>query len=1043
MAIDRHKIIATAQKYIQKGNFRKAIKEYYRIIDDQPDDVRILLKIGDLQARDGQRRAAVSTYGEVADYYVANGFFLKAVAVIKQLLKLDANNLEAKLRLADLYFQLGLISDATTQYNEVAATYLQTGETDQYLSTLQRIVDLDPNNVSNRIRVAEQFSKLGDGDSAAVHLGIACSQLYEAGRFEEYAKVAERYLHHRPSDLETVKLLSRTYIDLGNGRLALARIQPLFGSDTFDLESVRLLVDALVSVGEPARAAQAVYDLADMLEDQGRTRDAAQAREMAAAVDPVAAPPIDEEPILQFELVEPGDVPLPSPHQEEIERLLEEVDVYVKYHLHERTLAHLDLIFALDPNAIDAFERRWPVWVMLGEPDKAVADLVRIAALSAHRDPRRAELALDEADRQVAGHPDVANARRELGIGAVDAPAPPPTHVAPPRHTDEVEQVRRAAFDELDALFDGVTGAEAGHTGEDALDEDTTFIRDIETALDGGSDSYAAEGVVSLGTTDFLPADLDVALEEIDEQAAAGDTDGAHARLLELLGEWPEHAELITERMDALPSNRSDSDLGIVNTGMHAVVPEAAPFSFEIADPAPRTTIDTSDDDASFSLDVDFDDDGTPDIDDLFLDDAWDASPRTRPTSDGDVASGVVPLPGEDPNEITDTTSLFATSDHAALDAGAGVAPDGTEGASDDVGSDDSADAQPFASVPPPVASSTLASLDASGPQNVVSGGYEIIDDDVILDAALDAVDAPEPEDAASEPGDAAPAPPVDETYADDIDPTAFDDGPVTDTSLRQRLEASGDPDVITDDVLLDAESDDFLAPPTPGQDTDVSALFSGGAEEAFNGRASLSDFGFERDAADLDEASVEISLDDFDDDFEDTEVDGLDDLETGVGVARYEHDALATSGTHPAVDAPVGKASSAVHVQFGPSLDAMQTEPDGVLADAIRQRASGNGLAAIETFQDELFGDFPISAAFELAIANLELGLYFDALTALEKLLQAPDLEQGDRVLIKYYLGICHEALVQSQEALEHFDVVRRLDPERFPDVIVRIARL
>ncbi len=863
-----------------------------------------------------------------------------------------------------------------------------------------------------------------------MHLGIACSQLYEAGRFEEYAKVAERYLHHRPGDLETVKLLSRTYIDLGNGRLALARIQPLFGSDTFDLESVRLLVDALVSVGEPARAAQAVYDLADMLEDQGRTRDAAQAREMAAAVDPVAAAPVDEEPILQFELVEPGDVPMPSPHQEEIERLLEEVDVYVKYHLHERTLAHLDLIFALDPNCIDAFERRWPVRVMLGETDKAVADLVRIAALTAHHDPRRAELALDEADRQIAGHPDVAAARRELGIGAADAPAPPPpTHVVPPRHTDEVEQVRRAAFDELDALFDGVTGAEAGHTGEDALDEDTTFIRDIETALDGGSDSYAAEGVVSLGTTDFLPADLDIALEEIDEQAAAGDTDGAHARLLELLGEWPEHAELITERMDTLPSNRSDSDLGIVNTGMHATVPEAAPFEFEIADPAPASTINTDDDDvASFSLDVDFDDDGTPDIDDLFLDDAWDASPRTRPTSDGDIASGAIALPDEDPNEITDATSLFATSDHAALD----VASDEPVGDDDDDDGDPDVDEAPAPSL---LSSSALSSLQASGPQNVVSGGYEIIDDDVILDAALDAVDAPEPPVTAS-------APPVDEPDPD-IDPTAFDDGPVTDTSLRQRLEASSDPDVITDEVLLDSESDDFLSSPTPGEHTDVSALFSGGAEEAFNGRASLSDFGFDRDAADLDEASVEMSLDDFDDDFEDTEVDGLDDLDHGVGVARYEHDALDTGENHPAVDAPVGKASSAVRVQFGPSLNAMQSEPEGILADAIRQRASGNGLAAIETFQDELFGDFPISAAFELAIANLELGLYFDALTALEKLKQAPDLEQTDRVLIKYYLGICHEALVQSQEALEHFDVVRRLEPERFPDVAVRIARL
>ena len=43
MAIDRNKIIAEAQKYIQKGQLKKAIREYYRILEEEPDDVRLLL----------------------------------------------------------------------------------------------------------------------------------------------------------------------------------------------------------------------------------------------------------------------------------------------------------------------------------------------------------------------------------------------------------------------------------------------------------------------------------------------------------------------------------------------------------------------------------------------------------------------------------------------------------------------------------------------------------------------------------------------------------------------------------------------------------------------------------------------------------------------------------------------------------------------------------------------------------------------------------------------------------------------------------------
>jgi TolA-binding protein len=49
--IDREKTLQAAQKYIEKKKYDRAIAEYQRIIQEDPNDARTLLKIGDLQAR--------------------------------------------------------------------------------------------------------------------------------------------------------------------------------------------------------------------------------------------------------------------------------------------------------------------------------------------------------------------------------------------------------------------------------------------------------------------------------------------------------------------------------------------------------------------------------------------------------------------------------------------------------------------------------------------------------------------------------------------------------------------------------------------------------------------------------------------------------------------------------------------------------------------------------------------------------------------------------------------------------------------------------
>src|SRR5512141_641055 len=106
MAVDKNKVTAEATKLIQKGQFDKAIRAYEKILADDPRDVRVLLKVGELQQKKGDNRAAAETFGRVADAYGEQGFFLKAVAVYKQIIKLTPDDARVNERLASLYQQL-------------------------------------------------------------------------------------------------------------------------------------------------------------------------------------------------------------------------------------------------------------------------------------------------------------------------------------------------------------------------------------------------------------------------------------------------------------------------------------------------------------------------------------------------------------------------------------------------------------------------------------------------------------------------------------------------------------------------------------------------------------------------------------------------------------------------------------------------------------------------------------------------------------------------------------------------------------------------
>ena len=274
VAFNKEKVMDAARKFVDKGQIDKAVKEYLRIVQEDPKDVRVWLKIGDLYAKKGAKQDAIETYLKVARFYHDQGFFLKAVAVYKQILKLDPRLVDVILKLAELYRQLGLISDAMQHFESVAAHFHREGNTKEALATVKKLVDLDPENIATRIKLAELYSKEGLVDDAAGQFEVACEQLRRQNRQDDFLKVAERLLWHKPDNLPLHRELAGLYLRRSDPRRALQKLQACFKADPRNVETLGLLALAFQALDQKAKTVSVLKELA-RIHNESKQRDQA------------------------------------------------------------------------------------------------------------------------------------------------------------------------------------------------------------------------------------------------------------------------------------------------------------------------------------------------------------------------------------------------------------------------------------------------------------------------------------------------------------------------------------------------------------------------------------------------------------------------------------------------------------------------------------------------------------------------------------------------------------------------------------------------
>jgi tetratricopeptide (TPR) repeat protein len=516
---DKH--LAAAQKYLERGQDHRALEEFARVVQEDPSDTRTWLKMAEIHVRHGALGEARDIYLRTAEIYIGQGFQAKALTVYKSVLKLTPGLPHVRIQLGELYRRMGMISDALAELEAAARELLDAGRSADALPSLRRIVELHPDNVVSRIRLAEAASKCGRTEEAVAELGQAAEQLRQEGRAEEFLRVAERLLFLQPENFALARELAASYIARKNPRLALAKLQRPLRAAPRDPDNVALLAEALATL-DPRKAISVWRELAEIHAAARRegARDAAvraalaldptdgETRELAGRWGISLAPgavrsrarSAGSGAIIDSRLT-PTGAPVSrssasgAPRLDDPARIIAEADVFVKYGLGERAVDHLRRVFAIDPEHRGARERLASVLAQLGRKAEAALELAAVARqLRVLGDEAGARFAAEQA---LSIDPKCAEATRILG----NAPAGPPAPTVEDELAPELEQLdffaQQSLHDEARAALIDLERRFPGHP----------LVAERRRRVDAGTAGRPGRGAGSGEITGAIPTD--------------------------------------------------------------------------------------------------------------------------------------------------------------------------------------------------------------------------------------------------------------------------------------------------------------------------------------------------------------------------------------------------------------------------------------------------------------------------------------------------------------------------------------------------------
>lgn len=208
---ERNKVIEQAEKYVKKGKLLEAVKVYEKLITGDEQDIHIRNTIGDLYLKADNKNKAIEQYKVIAEYCEKKGLSSKAIAILKKISKLDPENTQVSIQLADLYSSQGFLTEAKGEYIKTAKTLANSNRRKEAIPLFEKALVLSPTDIGARLILAELYSKENMVEQAVEMLNEVAELKIKKDQVKEAEEILNLARDLKEDDFRTLKNLIGLY----------------------------------------------------------------------------------------------------------------------------------------------------------------------------------------------------------------------------------------------------------------------------------------------------------------------------------------------------------------------------------------------------------------------------------------------------------------------------------------------------------------------------------------------------------------------------------------------------------------------------------------------------------------------------------------------------------------------------------------------------------------------------------------------------------------------------------------------------------------
>jgi len=238
---DRAKIEALAEKYIKKEKYEEAIVEYQKLLSGEEQDVQVWNIVGDLFIKANKKGKAVAEFKKIAAHFEEKGIFTKSIAIYKRISRLAPDDLKTLKKLADLYCDRGFVSEAKAMYSNLAEKLTKKNEPKDAVEIYKILLKLDSDDVESRLNLAELFIEANQVDQAVEELNEAAEFKMRMNILKEAGEILKKARSLKKDHPRTLENMIDLFKQEKKKKEALKLVNEILKKDRENLKALYLL----------------------------------------------------------------------------------------------------------------------------------------------------------------------------------------------------------------------------------------------------------------------------------------------------------------------------------------------------------------------------------------------------------------------------------------------------------------------------------------------------------------------------------------------------------------------------------------------------------------------------------------------------------------------------------------------------------------------------------------------------------------------------------------------------------------------------------